>query len=86
MEYKLDDTVIGNIVQLLQLAMFTGTDVSDHFRMIRLTPSELTPDKLNLAPEYAKEHEERIKKLTEEAEVLSAAQTQKEQGPGFINN
>jgi hypothetical protein len=71
-EYKLSDNVIVNIVQLVQLAMITGTDVSDHFRMISLSPSVLVPGKLDLSPDYAKAHSERIESLMEEAQRLAA--------------
>lgn len=70
-EYKLSDNVIANIVQLVQLAMVTGTDVSDNFRMITLSPSDLSPGKLELTADYAKSHEEGISRLMEEATRLS---------------
>lgn len=86
-DYKLSDNVIGNIVQLLQLSMVTGTDISDHFRMITLTPSKLSPDKLELSPEYVKAHEERIQKMVAEAEKLAKAQENKSQNgsAGFVS-
>lgn len=85
-EYKLSDNVIANIAQLLQLAMITGTDISDHFRLVRLSPSALVEDKLELSEEYAKAHEERLEKLMQEAQALAKAQEQAEnKGPGFFN-
>lgn len=86
MEYKLSDNVIANIVQLVQLAMMTGTDISDHFRMISLSPSELNEGKLDLSKEYAKAHDNRIQKLVKEAQELSEkAQKEQEKAPGFLN-
>jgi len=85
--YLLSDTVIANIVQLVQLAMITGTDVSDHFRMIALTPSDLSPGKLELAPSYIKAHEEAVVRMTEEAERLTKELQEKlakQQEMGFV--
>lgn len=86
-EYKMSDQVIANIAQLLQLAMITGTDVSDHFRMIRLSPSPLDEEKLELSESFVKNQEETMQKLVTEAEEL-ARNFQKEQnaqGPaGFV--
>ena len=33
---KLSDAAIGQIVQLLQMGILTGTDISDQFRTLRL--------------------------------------------------
>ena len=80
MDYKLSDSVIANIVQLLQLAMVTGTNISDHFNMITLRPSELSEGKLELSPAYVESHEKMIAGLMEEAQKLSEEfQKEKEQ-------
>lgn len=87
-EYNFSDNVIANIVQLVQLAMVTGTDISDHFRMIKVVPSELVPGKLDLAPSYVKAHEEGISKLLEKAqELTSEMQEKQEKAPsaGFVS-
>ena len=39
---KLSDVAIGQIVQLLQMGILTGTDISDHIRMLRLDVSDGT--------------------------------------------
>lgn len=86
-EYKLSDNVIANVIQLLQLSMITGMDISDHFRMITLSPSELSPDKLELAQSYVESHEKLVASLLKDAEDLSA-KMQKEQNSnsfGFVN-
>jgi len=70
MDYKLSDNVIANIIQLLQLSMMTGTDISDQFRTISLRPSELSEGKLDLSPDYAKAHDDMIAGLMEEAQAL----------------
>ena len=38
--FKLEDSVVGHIAKVLQVALLTGTDVIDHMRMIRLSDSE----------------------------------------------
>jgi hypothetical protein len=52
MIYKLNDNVLRRIVQIVQEGMLTGTDVADHMRMIRLTPSSDNQDSLILTDEY----------------------------------
>jgi len=38
--FKLEDSVVGHIAKVLQVALLTGTDIIDHMRMIRLSDSE----------------------------------------------
>ena len=79
-EYTLNDTVIMNIAQLVQLAIVTGQDVTDHFRMIKLSPSDLDATKLDLSESFVKEHEERMNKLLKTAQELSDAAQKKQAG------
>lgn len=37
---KLSDNTIAHMVKLLQMAIMTGTDITDNFRMIELVESE----------------------------------------------
>ena len=37
---KLSDDTIAHMVKLLQIAIMTGTDITDNFRMLELTESE----------------------------------------------
>lgn len=37
---KLSDNTIAHIVKLLQMAIMTGTDITDNFRMLELVESE----------------------------------------------
>ena len=37
---KLSDDTIAHMVKLLQMAIMTGTDITDNFRMIELVESE----------------------------------------------
>lgn len=54
MTYKLNDNVLRRIVQIMQEGMLTGTDVADHMRMIRLTPSTEDTESLVLTDDYIK--------------------------------
>ncbi len=54
MTYKLNDNVLRRIVQIMQEGMLTGTDVADHMRMIRLTPSAEDTESLVLTDDYIK--------------------------------
>jgi hypothetical protein len=65
---KLNDSVIAHFVKLLQLGLLTGTDIVDHFRMVRLTMED---DELFLNPEYEKSQEHNIEKMLKEASELS---------------
>ena len=38
--YKLSDSTIAQIVQLIQLGILTGTDISDQIRTLRLVSDE----------------------------------------------
>jgi hypothetical protein len=49
--FRLDDSVIAQIVKLVQVGLMTGTDISDHFRLLVLEPSE-GAGTLVLTPEY----------------------------------
>ena len=68
---KLNDSVIAHFVKLLQLGLLTGTDIVDHFRMVRLTLEE---GELFLNKEYESNQEENIDRMLQEA-----SQTEKTQ-------
>ena len=63
---KLADESIGQIVQLLQMGILTGTDVSDQFRTLRLDVG----DKGELVPsqEFSEMFDENLRRLEEQAE------------------
>ena len=48
---QLDDSVVGHLAKLLQVALITGTDIIDHMRMVRLSAEDT---KLVLEEEYQK--------------------------------
>ncbi len=65
---RLDDSVIGHIAQLVQIAILTGTDVVDHMRMVRLADSD---NVLYLDPAYQELADNNIKKMLETAETFA---------------
>ena len=52
MSYKLSDNVLRRIVQLMQEGLLTGTDITDHMRMIRLEENDDDSSQLILTDEY----------------------------------
>ena len=70
---KLNDSVIAHFVKLLQIGLLTGTDIVDHFRMVRLTLEE---EELFLNKEYEASQEENIAKMLKEAEKIVESQSQ----------
>lgn len=72
--YRLDDSVIMQIVRLIQLGFLTGTDVVDHFRQIVLEPSTERAGNLVLTPEYLEKEARDVQRLldaaVEEVELL----------------
>ena len=57
---KLNDEVIAHIAKLLQIAIITGTDLTDNMRMIRLQESE---GELYLESEYSKQSDDNIQTM-----------------------
>lgn len=71
-EFKLENEVLAHIAQVLQLAILTGTDITEQLSLMRLSPSSLDPSKLSLSTTYVKDASENIDKLIEKAEKLAA--------------
>ena len=46
---QFDDSVVGHVAKILQMALITGTDIIDHMRMIRLSEKD---SKLFLEEDY----------------------------------
>ena len=63
---KLDDSVVGHIAKLLQVALITGTDIIDHMRMIRLTSEE---SNLVLQKEYQEIFDSSLEKMLENVQT-----------------
>jgi len=62
--YKLSDRTIAQIVQLLQLGILTGTDITDHMRTLRVVPNQdgyVDPD-----PEFVVEFEANVARMRDE--------------------
>ena len=68
---KLNDSVIAHFVRILQLGLLTGTDIVDHFRMVRLT---LEDGELFLNKEYEENQEENIQSMLKEVTELQTEQ------------
>jgi hypothetical protein len=62
---KLSDTAISHIAKVLQVAILTGTDIVDNFRLMEF---ELDNDELYLDKTYASNFEENLDKMLEEVE------------------
>ena len=65
---NLDDTTIGQIVKLIQMALLTGTDIVDHLRMMQLDVSDT--NKIILNREYAQIFNEQIEKMLEASTAM----------------
>ena len=65
--YKLSDSTIGQIVQLIQLGILTGTDISDQIRTLRVVTNDedqtVCPD-----PDYLEIFQESMDKMRANAE------------------
>ena len=59
--YNLGDTAIAQIVQLIQLGILTGTDVSDQIRTLKLVFGD--NNSLVPCPDYVKIFNENIEKM-----------------------
>lgn len=68
--YRLDDSVIAQIVRILQIGLLTGTDVSDHMRLLVLEPKRDRAGHLALTPEYLEQDGKNIESLFDRLEDL----------------
>ena len=68
-EYKLSDNVIAHIAQLVQVGILTGTDITDNFRMIKLTLGD--EDNLELEKNYAENFQSNIDSMLESIDELA---------------
>ena len=62
---KLQDSSIGHIAKILQMAILTGTDIVDHLRMVRFEVDDDQTLKLN--EEYEKVFNESSEKMMSNA-------------------
>jgi len=65
---RLSDNSIAQLVRVLQVALLTGTDITDNLRLMRFVENESV---LDLDPDYQDSFDKNLQKLAEEAEQLS---------------
>lgn len=68
--YRLDDSVIAQIVRILQIGLLTGTDVSDHMRLLILEAKSDKVGHLSLTPEYLEQDGKNVDSLFDHLEEL----------------
>ena len=62
---RLSDNSIAQLVRVLQLALLTGTDITDNMRLMRFVAEG---DLIDLDPDYTETFEANLRKLADEAE------------------
>ena len=77
MEHKLSDLAIAQIVQLIQLGILTGTDVTDQLRLLQLTVDE-NSNKLVPSPDFLEVFNENIARLAEQADSSANSATEED--------
>jgi len=60
---RLSDNSIAQLVKLLQLAILTGTDISDNIRMVQFVENDGV---LDLDPDYVENFEKNLEKMQDE--------------------
>jgi len=60
---RLSDNSISQLVRVLQLAMLTGTDITDNMRLMRFVVEE---GELDLDPEYVENFNNNLQTMEEE--------------------
>jgi hypothetical protein len=76
MKYKLSNDVLAGFLQLLQLAMLTETDISDHLRLLEVEPDDGAEEpKVKLTAECIARLQRSIDDLNRRAQELQAAAT-----------
>lgn len=71
--YRLDDSVIARVAQILQEAILTGTDIVDHLRALQLCPN--SSGHLIMSENYKasvdREHERMLSSMDARRRVLN---------------
>ena len=65
--FTLDDQVIAQIAKIIQVAILSGTDITDNLRQMTLSVNE--EQKLVLSKEYVNIFNTNIDKMTQKAEM-----------------
>lgn len=81
--YKLHDETIAGLMQLLQLALATHTNIMDHLRMMEL--EVVDDDKLKMTPAFMKRVEGFADQLMEKLEAAADEDEGEEASFGFFN-
>ena len=69
-DFRLTDTAIGHIAQLLQIAILTGTDIIDNLRSARFVSDG---DQLDVSPEWRETFEAQIQTMMTEIQENQSA-------------
>jgi len=67
--YKLSDSAIAQIAKVLQVAILTGTDITDNLRLMTFVHED---GRLILEPSYEKSFNENLEKMTGELQKDSS--------------
>jgi hypothetical protein len=73
-ELRLTDQVIGQVRELLQLSMLTGTNFVDHMRALRVEESAATDGALILTESYVSGWNEMAQKFHSQAQAKAVEQ------------
>ena len=65
---KLSDNTISHLIKLLQVALLTGTDITDNFRMIELEEND---GKLDINEDYLNIFESNLDKIASKANEIN---------------
>jgi len=74
-KYKLSDSVLARIVNIIQESLLLARDCSDAMRLIELTPDEFDTNKLVLTPEYEQNVKREYDELLKRVEELKSQKT-----------
>ena len=87
-KFRMSDSTLHRFVQIVQEAMLTGTDVSDHLRMVEMRPDATDPNVLVLTDEYVdmvrKQHESMLKFVAEQQAAQQVILGDEALNPGVI--
>lgn len=70
--FKLSDDVIGHLAQLLQMAILTGTDITDNLRLVELVES--AQGTLSLTEGYVTRFNDQVESMLAHAQAIQEAQ------------
>ena len=83
MSYRLDDNTIAHFVRLIQMAILSGTDITDNFRLVELTVKD---NKVCIDENYLLQFNQNIDKLIEQAEQAETSNQEKGVFDGWQTN